>query len=155
MRSSFCVADQTFCFRFHMWVSCTQEWCNRCAHQSCISDRGACVSVLPWRLRAGGWRVWDHVQSQSALVSISSRGSMYSRCSSVYSQSQTITDLSSQRHVVLLLCQSTWDRDKLVCTDLSVISEPATSTPLSALKCKLWETKGKKECVCLMPFQCP
>ncbi|TWW66786.1 complement component 7b [Takifugu flavidus] len=34
-------------------------------------------------------------------------------------------------------------------------AEPTASAPPSILKCKLWETEGKKQCVCLMPFQCP
>lgn len=31
---------------------------------------------------------------------------------------------------------------------------PTAQSPPAGLKCKLWETQGKTECVCKMPFQC-
>ncbi|XP_069017043.1 complement component 7b [Embiotoca jacksoni] len=33
-------------------------------------------------------------------------------------------------------------------------AEPAAPSPPSGLKCKVWETVGKTDCVCKMPFQC-
>ncbi|CAJ1070865.1 complement component 7b [Xyrichtys novacula] len=39
-------------------------------------------------------------------------------------------------------------------TDAQCQTVSAAPTPPSGLKCKLWETVGKTDCVCKMPFQC-
>uniref|UniRef100_A0A673AQJ2 Complement component C7 n=1 Tax=Sphaeramia orbicularis TaxID=375764 RepID=A0A673AQJ2_9TELE len=32
---------------------------------------------------------------------------------------------------------------------------PTTASPLSGLRCELWEDEGERGCVCKMPFECP
>lgn len=124
--------------RLHVRLSYARERRHRCSRQSHVRDRRQRVPVLPRRLRAGGGPVPHHVQSQSAVVSVSRRGSVQSRCAAFRPWRGGGAETS-----------------RTECVDLSLSSGTTVSTPLSGLECKLWETEGRAKCVCLMAFQCP